>query len=288
MTSGKLTVGVVGLGLMGGSLAKAYTAAGHTVLGANRSPATVQLAKLQEVIADELTPDRLKECDIVYLCTMPGSIAKYLRDNADKFGSATVIDCGGVKRNICKEGFALAKEHGFLFVGGHPMAGSQKGGYKNSRDNLYKGASMIIVPPVADDITLLEKIKNLVMPAGFGKVTVTTAENHDKMIAYTSQLAHIVSNAYIKSPASAVHHGFSAGSFRDLTRVAYLDPDMWTELFMENRDNVLCELDIVIKSLGEYRAAIAEGNAEELRDLLAEGRRMKEESGRPDRQISAK
>lgn len=274
----KYTVGVVGLGLMGGSLAKAYTAAGHTVLGANRSPATVGIAKLQGAIADELTPDKLKECDIVYLCTMPNSIVQYLRDNADNFGNAVVIDCGGVKRNICKEGFALAAKHGFLFVGGHPMAGSQKGGYKNSRDNLYKGASMIIVPPVTDDILLLERIKNLVMPAGFGKVTVTTAENHDRMIAFTSQLAHIVSNAYIKSPASMEHRGFSAGSFKDLTRVAYLDPDMWTELFLENSDNVVNELDIIIRSLTEYRNAVANGNAEELRQLLAEGRRMKEES----------
>lgn len=274
----KFTVGVVGLGLMGGSLAKAYTAAGHTVLGANRSPATVGIAKLQGAIADELTPDRLKECDIIYLCTMPASIVQYLRDNADNFGDAVVIDCGGVKRNICKEGFAIAKEHGFLFVGGHPMAGSQKGGYKNSRDNLYKGASMIIVPPVTDDILLLERIKNLVIPAGFGKVTVTTAENHDRMIAFTSQLAHIVSNAYIKSPASLEHRGFSAGSFKDLTRVAYLDPDMWTELFLENSDNVVNELDIIIKSLSEYRDAVASGDAAGLRELLAEGRRMKEES----------
>jgi len=278
MSSDRFTVGIVGLGLIGGSLAKAYTAAGHSVLGANRSPATVGIAKLQGVIADELTPERLKECDIVYLCTMPDSITKYLRDNADNFGNAVVIDCGGVKRNICKEGFALAKEHGFLFVGGHPMAGSQKGGYKNSRDNLYKGASMIIVPPITDDILLLERIKRLLIPAGFGKITVSTAENHDRMIAFTSQLAHIVSNAYIKSPASQEHRGFSAGSFKDLTRVAYLDPDMWTELFMENSDNVVRELDMIISSLSQYRDAVATGNADGLRELLAEGRRMKEES----------
>lgn len=273
-----LTVGVVGLGLMGGSLAKAYTAAGHTVLGANRSPATVGIAKLQGAIADELTPDRLKECDVVFLCTMPASIIKYLRDNAESFGDAVVIDCGGVKRNICKEGFAVAKKHGFLFVGGHPMAGSQKGGYKNSRANLYKDASMIVVPPVTDDILMLERIKKLLMPAGFGKVTVTTAEDHDRIIAFTSQLAHIVSNAYIKSPASLEHRGFSAGSFKDLTRVAYLDPDMWTELFLENADNVVSELDIIINSLTKYRCAVANGDKEELRELLAEGRRMKEES----------
>lgn len=278
MSDSNFTVGIVGLGLIGGSLAKAYTAAGHTVLGANRSPSTVGIAKLQGVIADELTPDQLCECDIVFLCTFPASIMQYLRDNASNFGNAIVMDCGGVKRNICKEGFALAKKHNFLFVGGHPMAGSQKGGFKNSRDNLYKGASMIVVPPVTDDIVLLDRIKKLLLPVGFGKITVTTAEKHDKMIAFTSQLAHIVSNAYIKSPASQEHRGFSAGSFKDLTRVAYLDPDMWTELFLENADNVICELDIIIKSLSEYRDAVAAGDKDNLRELLAEGRRMKEES----------
>ena len=192
-----------------------------------------------------------------------------------------VIDCGGVKRNICEEGFALAKEHGFLFVGGHPMAGSQKGGYKNSRDNLYKGASMIIVPPVTDDIRLLERIKNLVMPAGFGKVTVTTAENHDRMIAFTSQLAHVVSNAYIKSPTAGQHKGFSAGSYKDLTRVAWLNPAMWTELFLENGENLLQELDQLIGALGQYRSAIAEQDADRLCQLLDEGRiRKKEIDGR--------
>lgn len=278
MSDTKLTVGIVGLGLIGGSMAKAYTAGGHTVLGADTDPATLGIAMLQGAIADELTPDRLKECDLVLLCTMPHVIRKYLRENADSFGDAVVIDCGGVKRNICKDGFALAREHGFLFVGGHPMAGSQKGGYKNSRDNLYKGASMIIVPPVTDDIMLLQRIKDLLMPAGFGKITVATAEEHDSMIAFTSQLAHIVSNAYIKSPTSQRHRGFSAGSFKDLTRVAYLDPDMWTELFMENSDNVINELDIIINSLTKYRDAVANGDADTLRGLLAEGRRMKEES----------
>lgn len=278
MSDVKFTVGIVGLGLIGGSLAKAYSAEGHRVLGYDRTPSVLGIAILQGAASAELTPDRLKECDVIYLCTMPISIKEYLRDNCENFGDAVVIDCGGVKRNVCREGFALAKEHGFTFVGGHPMAGSQKGGYKNSRETLFKGASMIIVPPVTDDILFLERIKELVMPAGFGKVTLTTAEKHDEMIAFTSQLAHIVSNAYIKSPTGKAHHGFSAGSFKDLTRVAYLNPDMWTELFLENSDNVIKELDVIINSLNEYRDAVAKGDADTLRELLAEGRRLKEES----------
>ncbi len=276
MKNGKLTVGVVGLGLIGGSLAKAYTSAGHTVLGANRSPSTLGIAKLQGVIADELTRDRLGDCDIVFLCTFPASIAEYLRENAPYFGDAVVMDCAGIKREICSEGFALGEANGFMFVGGHPMAGSQKGGFKNSRDNLYRGASMIIVPPVTDDIVLLDRVKQLLEPVGFGRITVTSAENHDRMIAYTSQLAHVVSSAYIKSPTAIEQHGYSAGSFRDMTRVAYLDPDMWTELFSENSDNLVRELDTIIGSLKDYRDAIASGDRETLRRLLAEGKEIKE------------
>lgn len=277
MNTKRLTVGVVGLGLIGGSFAKAYSAAGHRVLGFNRDPSTTGLALLQGVIEGELTDEALSSCDLVLLCAFPGAVREYLRQHAHLFGDAVVMDCAGVKREICGEGFALAREQGFLFVGGHPMAGSQKGGYKNSREDLYAGASMVIVPPVTDDILLLDRIKGLLEPAGFGRLTVTSAEEHDRMIAYTSQLTHIVSNAYIKSPL-ALSRGFSAGSFRDLTRVAYLDPDMWTELFLENGDNVTEMLDAVIASLVEYRDAVAGNDADRLRALLAEGRRMKEES----------
>lgn len=274
----EFTVGIVGLGLIGGSLAKAYSAAGHTVLGYDTDETVMGIASLQGAVAGELTKDKLSACDIVLICTYPSAAESYLCEMAPYFGGAAVVDCCGVKREICRLGFELGQKHGFLFVGGHPMAGSQKGGYAHSRDNLFKGASMIIVPPAADDIVLLDRIKNLLKPAGFGRITVTTAENHDRMIAFTSQLAHIVSNAYIKSPEALEHRGYSAGSFRDLTRVAYLNPDMWTELFLDNGDNVVRELDIIIKSLGEYRDAVASGNGETLRRLLDEGRMIKEES----------
>lgn len=272
------TVGIVGLGLIGGSLAKAYSAAGYTVLGYDTDETVMGIASLQGVVSGELTKDMLSSCDIVLICTFPAAAESYLCEMAPYFGNAAVVDCCGVKREICRLGFELGQKHGFLFVGGHPMAGSQKGGYAHSRDNLFKGASMIIVPPVTDDIVLLDRIKKLLLPAGFGRITVTTAENHDRMIAFTSQLAHIVSSAYIKSPEALEHRGYSAGSFKDLTRVAYLDPDMWTELFLDNADNVARELDIIIKSLTEYRDAVASGNGDVLRCLLEEGRKIKEDS----------
>ena len=157
------------------------------------------------------------------------------------------------------------------------MAGSQFSGFKYSRADLFVGAPMVLVPPVFDDILLLDRVKQALSPCHFGRFSVTSAEDHDKKIAFTSQMCHIVSNAYVKSPSALEHKGFSAGSYRDLTRVAWLNPQMWAELFLENKENILFELDYFIESLNNYRNAIAQDNTEKLIQLLEEGKRRKEE-----------
>ena len=187
-----------------------------------------------------------------------------------------VMDCCGVKREVCRVGFALAEKHGFTFVGGHPMAGTQYSGFANSKADLFQGAPMVVIPRERDDILLLDRVKKLLTPAGFSHMTVTTAEHHDAMIAYTSQMCHVLSNAYVKSPRAQMHKGYSAGSYRDLTRVAWLNETMWTDLFLENRDYLLEELDRMIGYLGEYRDALEQGNGDRLCTLLAEGRICKE------------
>ena len=135
---------------------------------------------------------------------------------------------------------------------------------------------MIIVPPEFDDINLYDKIKQAIRPMGFKKVVFTTADDHDRMIAYTSQLPHVVSNAFIKSPSAQEHKGYSAGSFRDLTRVAWLNENMWTELFLENKDNLLKEINLLIDNLKEYAKALNDENNEYLCNLLRDGRIAKE------------
>ena len=190
--------------------------------------------------------------------------------------NAIVIDCCGIKNDICKRCFPLADKYGFKYVGGHPMAGSHNSGFKYSRSNLFQGAPMVLVPPRYDDPVLLKKIKTLLSPCGFKSFTVTTAEEHDEMIAFTSQMPHIVSNAFIKSPTAQKHNGFSAGSYKDLTRVAWLNPEMWTELFMSNRENILTELSLYIDNLQAYKNAIENNNRESLYSLLDEGRKCKE------------
>lgn len=273
-----MTVGVVGLGLIGGSLARAYHHAGHRVLCHDIDQSILAYAELAGVSDGRLDEAALGGCELLLIALYPQAAAEYLTQAAPHLPpQAVVIDCCGTKTEICRVGFRLAEEYGFTFVGGHPMAGTQYSGLKHSRATLFKGASMVIVPPVYDDIDFLQRVKDLLAPAQFGRITVTTAEEHDEMIAFTSQMPHLVSNAFIKSPTARRHKGFSAGSYKDLTRVAWLNEQMWTELFLANRDNLIREVDGLIGELEKYREAMAAGDAPALRALLAEGRRIKEE-----------
>ena len=272
-----MTVGICGLGLIGGSMAKAYKESGHRVLGFDANQATLGYCALANITDGVLDESSIGECDLIFVALYPVASIRYLESIAHLISkNTTVIDLCGTKAKICECGFALAKKHGFTFIGGHPMAGTQYSGIKYSKASLFKNAPMVLVPPIYDDIALLDKIKELLAPAGFGKFSVTTAQKHDEMIAFTSQLAHVVSNAYVKSPTAQNHKGFSAGSYKDMTRVAWLNENMWTELFLENRDPLLFELDSIINSLSEYRDAIACGDSDTLRSLLRDGRIAKE------------
>ena len=272
------TVGVFGLGLIGGSFVKAYHEAGWTVLAHNRTKSVLDFAMISGEVNGELTKENIGECDLVLLTIFPEAVIKTLREYAPYIGKKPlVMDCCGTKRTVCQALFPMAEEYGFTYVCGHPMAGTQYQGYKYAKADMYVDQPMVIVPPRYDDIFLLDRVKALLGPAGFGRFSVTTAEAHDEMIAFTSQLAHVVSNAYVKSPTAKLHHGFSAGSYRDLTRVAWLNPPMWSELFLENKDNLIREVDCIIDHLQAYRNAMAENDGETLIALLAEGKRLKEE-----------
>ncbi len=273
-----MNIGILGLGLIGGSLARAYALEGHTVYAIQRNESMLSFAMLAGAVHGKLNEETIPECDLILLAIYPDGSASWLERNAHLISKdALVIDCCGIKKEICARCFPLAQQYGFTFVGGHPMAGSQFSGFKYSRANLFKGAPMVLVPPVFDDILLLDRVKEALKPCQFGFFSVTTAEKHDKMIAFTSQMPHILSNAFIKSPTALSHKGFSAGSYRDLTRVAWLNPQMWAELFLENKENVLFELDYYIASLSAYRDAITDNNMDKLVALLEDGKKRKEE-----------
>ena len=273
-----MKVGILGLGLIGGSLARAYALECHTVYAQESDEQILSFAILSGAVHAPLDEERIAQCELILLAIYPDGSASWLENHAPQISpSALVLDCCGIKREVCARCFPLAEKYGFTFVGGHPMAGTQFSGFKYSRATLFRGAPMVLVPPVFDDISLLERVKEALKPCGFGSFSVTTAEDHDKMIAFTSQMPHILSNAYIKSPTALNHKGFSAGSYKDLTRVAWLNAPMWAELFLENRENVLFELDTYLNSLNAYRQAVADGDFDRLVELLEEGKKRKEE-----------
>ena len=272
------TVGIVGLGLIGGSMAKAYALAGHQVLGDDLDRVILEFAQMSGAIHGRLEADTAGQCDLLLLAIPPRAAIEALRALAPHLSpSALVIDLCGTKRAVCEALFPLTAQYGFTFVGGHPMAGTHNSGFKYARANLFKGAPMVLVPPEGHDMALLQRVKEALAPAGFGSLSVTTAREHDKMIAFTSQMCHVVSNAYIKSPTAQAHKGFSAGSYKDLTRVAWLNPTMWAELMLENRDFMLEEMDTLLQNLAAYRQALADDDFGALSALLDEGRRRKAE-----------
>ena len=273
-----MTVGIVGLGLIGGSFAKAYHAAGHTVLAFDTDRSTYDFAVLSGTVNGSLTDETLSTCDLILIAVIPSAAVGYLKQHAAHIGpKPVVIDCCGTKRVVCTACFPLAKQFGFTYLGGHPMAGTHNSGFKYATATMFHNAPMVLVPANHNDIELLSRVKELLAPAGFSRFSVTTAEQHDEMIAFTSQLAHVVSNAYIKSPTAGLHKGFSAGSYKDMTRVAWLAPKMWAELFQENKDFLMAELNTLIDNLRQYQDAMEHDDLPGLIQLLDDGRKRKEE-----------
>ena len=273
-----MTVGIVGLGLIGGSFAKAYHAAGHTVLAFDTDRSTYDFAVLSGTVNGPLTDETLSTCDLILIAVIPSAAVGYLKQHAAHIGpKPVVIDCCGTKRVVCTACFPLAEQFGFTYLGGHPMAGTHNSGFKYATATMFHNAPMVLVPANHNDIELLSRVKELLAPAGFSRFSVTTAEQHDEMIAFTSQLAHVVSNAYIKSPTAGLHKGFSAGSYKDMTRVAWLAPKMWAELFLENKDFLMAELNTLIDNLRQYQDAMEHDDLPSLIQLLDDGQKRKEE-----------
>ena len=273
-----MNVGILGLGLIGGSMARAYAKAGHTVFAAEQEESIFEFARLAGVVDGKLDGQTIPACDLIFLAIYPDGCAHWLEENAASVSpNALVMDLCGIKEEICSRCFPLAEKFGFTFVGSHPMAGSHNSGFKFSRSNLFQGAPMVLVPSRFDEAQLLDRVMQMLAPCHFGSFSVCSAKEHDKVIAFTSQMPHVLSNAYIKSPTALHHKGFSAGSYKDLTRVAWLNPQMWAELCMDNRENMLYEMDCYLANLQKYRDALENRDTNALIALLDEGRKRKEE-----------
>ena len=276
-----MKIGIVGLGLIGGSMAKAIKErTEHTVFGYDKNDETMFLASMTGAMDAALNEDNLPECDLILIAIRPDHCVQWVEEHAKIIGKgAVLVDLCGVKRVVVNAIAPIAKENGFRYIGGHPMAGKEVAGFKNAASHLFDGASMILTPDEATDLPLLETLRDLFYAIGFAKLTFSTPDEHDRIIAYTSQLAHITSSAYIKSPESQEQFGFSAGSFKDMTRVARLDENMWTVLMMDNADYLTPQIDMLVEHLQAYQQALHDRDADRLRALLKEGREMKETAG---------
>ena len=268
-----MKIGIVGLGLIGGSLAMAAKGCGAKVLGADSDPKVMQAALQKGAVDQVLTEDNLPQCDFLIIALYPDDGITYLRAAAPHIAPhCTVVDCCGVKEDICRVGHALAEQYGFAFIGGHPMAGSEQSGFGAARANLFAGASMVLTPHSTQDRARVQAAEQLFLQLGFGRITYATPQQHDRVIAFTSQLPHVLANAYIKSPTAGQHKGFTGGSYQDISRVAYLNEEMWTRLFLLNAKALLPELNDMITHLQQYRDAIAKGDRDGLWQLLHQGK----------------
>ncbi len=270
---------VVGLGLIGGSLCKAlkkYTY--HTVAGCDINH-DIENAALRDVALDQIFDGNYEGYDIIVISLFPEGTERFFAENAAKIGkNALITDVCGIKGDFSQRMKNIAEANGLRYLGIHPMAGKEFGGYYNSTADLFVKANFIVAPFEDSTQSDVEMLSGLAKEIGAGKIVVTSPENHDKMIAYTSQLAHIVSSAYVKSPELGLECGFSGGSFQDMTRIATMNEKMWTDLFMQNREHLQYELDTLIENLQKYSEALKNGDADRMKALIAEGRELKEEN----------
>ncbi|MCH3953698.1 MAG: prephenate dehydrogenase [Eubacterium sp.] len=278
-----MKVGIVGLGLIGGSLARALKASGAEVYGYDVQPLTLQFVQMQGSCDEVLDENNVNECDYIFLAIPPKAAEDWLKDHAEKIGKRekqpVIMDCCGVKRSICKIGFELEKTAGITFVSTHPMAGRENWGFKNSEEDMFEGAVCAVIPSDRDrnNLDLMGEVKDVLRKAGFSRFSVMTPDEHDEVIAFTSQLSHLVSSSFVKCDDGIREEAeVAGGSFRDMTRVAFLNEHVWADLFLENRDNLLDKLNLLIGELQKYREALENNDRDELTDLLAEGREEKE------------
>lgn len=273
-----MKVTVIGLGLIGGSICKAikkYTP--YEVLGYGRNKVTLQ--KALDCNAIDKVTESLSDADMTIVCTPPENAFKFMEENADSFKKGSIVaDVCGVKGRLAVNTHNVLKSHGVNFVGTHPMAGKEKGGFDNSTPDLFLRANFIVTPMEGTDLESLESVVKLAKSIGFGRIVRSDPFEHDRVIAYTSQLAHVVSNAYVKSPTMDIEFGFSGGSFQDMTRVATVNEDMWTDLFFYNRECLITEIDTLLKNLSEYKVALEENNPQMMKSLLHDGRILKEKN----------
>lgn len=271
---------ICGLGLIGASLAKTLKKnTNHTVLGWNRTQSVTEKALRDGTIDRTGNIDSLMaEADITFVNFYPEAIVPFILEHKNSFKKDSIVtDSCGIKTKICR---ALEKEDlDFYFIGAHPMAGREVGGYDNALDNLYDNASFIVTPVDGTPRNKIDALVGLADGMGFARTVVTTPEHHDEMIAFTSQIAHVLACSYVLSPLAPSHAGYSAGSYRDVSRVARINADMWADLFIDNKEALVKEIDDLVSNLMQFKYNIVNEDSQALKDLMNRANKIKEEIG---------
>lgn len=275
-----MTVTVVGLGLIGASLAKAIKQrTDSTVIGIDINGEVTNKALLEGTIDKIGSAEDLRNTDLTIVSLYPAAAADFVKSNADKFKKGSVVtDTCGIKEKICDELVDFSHENGFEFIGAHPMAGKEKFGYDFSEATLFDNAYMILTPVDADENNV-DMLRELSQKIGFKGVTVSTPAEHDRIIAYTSQIPHVLACAYVSDPDAVLHNGFSAGSYKDISRVADINARLWQELFIENSRQLVGHIDILINNLQNMKQLIENGDNDELCAVLQKARDTKAKIG---------
>ncbi len=272
-----MNITVVGLGLIGGSFCKSIKKnTNHTVFGIDNDKNVIKKALESGAIDKEITPKQLNQSDVIIICLYVGQTIEFISQQINNFSKRSIVcDACGLKIEIVKKVDDLLFDAGINFVGLHPMAGKELSGFNNSTKDLFYEANAILTKTKLTKDYAIYEIKNLLKLIGFTNIIITDAKTHDKIITFTSQLAHIVSSSYIMSPTSKLSEGFTGGSFQDLTRVSYMNSKMWSELFLKNKTNLLYELNNIINNLLDYKKAIEQQDQDALSNLIKKGSLIK-------------
>lgn len=262
---------VIGLGLIGGSYAEALKAAGFEVGAVTRSQDSIDYALSKGMIdsgTTDVTREYVSRFDILVFALYPHVFLSWLEKYQDFIKpGALLTDVTGVKRSVVYKVQEMLRGD-LEFVGAHPMAGRELYGVRNADSSVFKGANYIVTPTAVNTEVAVQTCEELGRVLGFGHITRLSPEMHDEMIGFLSQLTHCIAVALMNSKESSHLAEFTGDSFRDLTRIAKINDEMWSELFLLNRDELLSQMDLFISKFGELRNALAAGDTDTLREMM--------------------
>ena len=272
-----MNVAIIGLGIIGGSYAKGLSKAGYNVYGVDKDLKTIEYAKSEGFIIDGSlnASDYLPYVDLVVIGLYPDDVITFIENNLQYFKKGQVVtDVCGVKTCICKEATRLLEDS--YFVGSHPMAGREKVGVKYSDEKIFAGTNFLMCPIEETNEIAISVVDQMAKDLGFGRIHHITPEFHDEMIAYTSQLTHAIAVSLVNSNSNEDVVKFIGDSYRDLTRIAMINENLWSELFIDNKESLTNQIDNFINELEMLKTAIEGEKIDVLKERFISSKKKRE------------